>query len=158
MYIDKSRSWIPQRGTSQLSFVDDTGNSTSFLAKGVDTTVVNTTDCGDTYNYEYITNVLYLNAAHTDSIHFSLFNTANLEGRASANNAYSFSMFDIFGKAREGVQAKNIFNFTAGNKTYQQGILVFRNEYFAAELDSVFLANNAGIVAFKYYGRHYSLR
>jgi len=158
MYIDGSRSWLPQRGTLQLPFVDDAGNVINFIARGVDTTVVNTTDCSDTYNYEYITNALYLNAARTDSIYFSLLNRGVLEGTASSNNTYCFSMFDIFGKAREGVQAKNLFNCTAGNKTYKQGIMVFRNEYFAGELDSVILANNAGIVAFKYYGRHYSLQ
>jgi len=158
MYIDESRSWLPQRGTSQLPFVDNAGNITNFTARGRDTTVVNTTECGDTYNYEYITNVLYLNAARTDSIYFSLFNRGNLEGTASSNNTYCFSMFDIFGKAREGVQAKILFNCTAGNKTYKQGVMVFRNEYFAGELDSVILANNAGIVAFKYYGKHYSLQ
>jgi hypothetical protein len=158
MYIDESRSWLPQRGTSQLPFVDDAGNVINFIARGVDTTVVNTTDCGDTYNYEYIKNVLYLNTARTDSIYFSLFNRANLEGTASSNNIYCFSMFDIFGKAREGVQAKTLFLFTSGNKTYKDGILVFRNAYFAGELDSVILANKAGIVAFKYYGKHYSLQ
>jgi len=158
LYIDGSRSWLPQRGTSQLPFVDDAGNITNFIAQGIDTTVVNTTECGDTYNYEYIKNVIYLNATHTDSIYFSLFNRANLEGTASSNNTYCFSMFDIFGKAREGVQAKNLFLFTVGNRTYKQGILVFRNEYFAGQLDSVILANNAGVVAFKYYGKHYSLQ
>lgn len=158
MHIDRSRSWLPQRGRSQLPFLDDAGNITNFTARGVDTTVINTTECGDTYNYEYITNVLYLNAAHTDSIYFSLFNEANLEGRAISNNTYCFSMFDIFGKAREGVLAKNLFLFVAGKKIYKEGILVFRNEYFAGELDSVILANNTGIVAFKYYGKHYSLQ
>jgi len=158
MYIDESRSWLPRRGTSQVPFVEDAGNITNFIARGVDTTVVNTTDCSDTYNYEYIINALYLNTARTDSIYFSLFNKANLEGTASSNNTYCFSMFDIFGKSREGIQAKTLFHFTVGNKTYEQGILVFRNEYFTGELDSVILANNAGIVAFKYYGKHYSLQ
>ena len=158
MYIDDSRSWLPQRRTSQLPFVDNAGNITNFTARGLDTIVVNTTECGDTYNYEYIANVLYLNAARTDSIYFSLLNRGVLEGTASSNNTYCFSLFDIFGKAREGVQAKNLFNCTAGNKTYKQGIMVFRNEYFAGELDSVILANNAGIVAFKYFGKHYSLQ
>jgi hypothetical protein len=156
IYIDNSKSWLPLRGTSQLAFLDDAGNTHYFTARGLDTTVVNTTDCGTFYKYQYITNVLYLGNA--DSIYFLLFNKANLEARATNDNKYSFSMFAIFQKAQEGVEAKNLLLFNVGSRTYKQGIIIFRSQYAQGNIDSVILANNAGIVGFKYFDKRYMLK
>jgi hypothetical protein len=158
MHLDGSKSWLPQKGTTQLAFVDNTGNVTNFAIRALDTTVVNTSECGDTYNYQYITNTLYLNTARTDSIYFNLFNKANLEGRAVSNNTYIFSMWDVLGKAKEGVQAKTLFQFLIGSKTYREVIVVFRSSSAPDIVDSVMIANNNGIVGFKYYGKKYSLQ
>ena len=158
MYINSSKSWLPQRGGTQLAFLDNEGNVTNFFIRGRDTTVVNTTECGETYNYQYITATLYLNTAATDSIYFNLFNRSNLEARAASDGSYNYSMIDVFGKAKKGVQAKYLSAFVVGSKTYKEVIVVFRFNPFPDTVDSVMLANNVGIVGFKYYGRKYSLR
>lgn len=158
LYLDGSKSWVPLRGTTQLTYSDNTGTVTSFSVRGLDTTIVNTTECGDTYNYQYIENTLYLNTAKTDSIYFNLFNTANLQARAISNDTYSFSMWDVLGKAKEGSQAKKFSRFTIDNKTFKDVILIFRNDYAPDIIDSVMLANNIGIVGFKYNGKRYTLQ
>jgi len=158
MYLDNSKSWFPLRGTKQLAFVDDSGNVTNFAIRGLDTTVVNTTECGDTYNYQYITNTLYLNTTKTDSIYFNLFNKANLEGRGVSDNTYNFSMWDVLGKAKEGKQAKRLSRFRVGNKTYNDVIMIFHGDYSPDTIDSVMVANNVGIVGFKSHGIRYALQ
>ena len=156
IYVNGTKSWVPLRGTTPIAFVDDLGTVTNFPIRGLDTTVVNTTDCGDTYNYQYITNTLYLNAAKTDSIYFNLSNIANLLGRAISNDMFAFSMWDVLGKAKQGTQAKNFTRFTVNNKTFNDVILIFRNDYAPAAIDSVMIANNVCIVGFHYYGRRYA--
>ena len=157
LYLNHTKSWVPLRGTGQLAFVDYTGARTDFAVRGLDTTVVNTTECGDTYNYQYIINTLYLNTAKTDSIVFRLFNKSHLEARGMSNGSYQFAMWDLLGKAKEGRQAKSFDLFIAGTKRYKDVILIFRNDYSTNTLDSVLIANNTGIVAFKYYGKSYTL-
>jgi hypothetical protein len=156
IYVNGTKSWVALRGTTPLGFVDDLGTVTNFAIRGLDTIAVNTTDCGDTYNYQYIINTLYLNAAKTDSIYFNLFNIANLEGRAISNNSYAFSMWDVLGKAKEGKQAQKFSRYTVNNKLFSDVILIFRNDYGTDAIDSVMLANNFGIVSFKYNGRRYA--
>lgn len=156
IYVNGTKSWVPLRGTTPIAFIDDLGAVTNFSIHGLDTTVVNTTECGDTYKYQYLTNTLYLNAAKTDSIYFNLFNIANLEGRAISNNTFAFSMWDVLGKAKQGTQAKNLTRFTVNNKTFNDVILIFRSELSSAPIDSVMIANNMGIVSFHYFGRRYA--
>lgn len=158
MYLNSSKSWVPLRGTTPIAFVDNFGSVTDFASRGLDITAVNTTDCGDTYNYQYIINTLYLNTAKTDSIYFNLFNTANLEGRAISNNTFNFAMWDVLGKAKEGKQAKKFPRYTLNNKTFNDVILIFRNDYAPDTIDSVMLANRVGIVSFKYNGKRYTLQ
>lgn len=156
IYLNGTKSWVPLRGTTPIAFVDDLGAVTNFAIRGLDTTVVNTTECGDTYKYQYIINTLYLNTTKTDSIYFNLFNIANLEGRATSNNMFSFSMWDVLGKAKQGTQAKNFTRYTVNNKTFNDVILIFRNDLASASIDSVMIANNMGIISFNYLGRRYA--
>lgn len=139
-----------------MAFVDDQGSVTHFAIRGLDTTAVNTTDCGGTYNYQYIINTLYLNGAKTDSIYFNLFNRENLEGRAISSNEVAFAMWDVLGKAKEGKQAKSFPRYTINNRTFNDVILVFRNDYALSTIDSVVLSNHVGIVSFKYNSKRYT--
>ncbi|RDV11063.1 hypothetical protein DXT99_25425 [Pontibacter diazotrophicus] len=159
MYLDGSKSWVPLRGTGHLAFEDKLGNTTDFAFTGLDTTVINTTECGELYNYQYINNTLYLNQAKTDSIYFNLFNTNHLNGRAVSNNTFCFAMWAIHRKAEEGKEAKKMARYRVGSKTYDDVILIFNNKSFSPiTLDSVIIANNVGLVGFTYYGKRYHLK
>jgi len=158
-YLDGSKSWVPLRGTTQLAFEDNLGDVKKFTAIGLDTIPLNTNDCGDTYKYQYINNTLYLNEGRTDSIYFNLFNTNHLNGRAVSNNMFSYSMWDMHGKAKEGKEAQKMARYTVGSKTYNEVILFFNNNRYSPNtLDSVIIANNVGVVGFTYYGKRYHLK
>ena len=159
MYLDGTKSWVPLRGTGYLPFEDKVGNIRNFAFTGLDTTVTKTTDCGELYNYQYINNTLYLNQAKTDSIYFNLFNTSHLNGRAVSNNTFCFAMWAIHRKAKEGKEAKKLNRHKVGSRTYDDVILLFNNNRTSpVTLDSVMIANKAGIVGFTYYGMQYHLK
>ena len=156
--LDGTKSWFPLKGQTQLSFIDNTGTATNFKLHVVDTTETATNDCGDPYKYEYITTSLYLNQSMTDSIHFSLASNGWLCMRATSGNNFNISMCDVFGQTKEGIIAKRLSNHSAGNKTYQEVILLLHNPGYSDNIDSVIIANNTGIVGFKYVNKKYALQ
>ena len=81
-----------------------------------------------------------------------------MEGRAINNNTYTFAMWAVLGKAKEGKQAEEFLRYTVNNKIFNNVIMIFRNDYAPDLIDSVMLANHVGIVSFKYNGNRYTLQ
>jgi hypothetical protein len=156
--LDETKSWLPLKGRTQLSFIDNSGTSTSFKLKVVDTTELVINECGGTYGVEYITTTLFLNQNMKDSIHFSLASGGWLCASAASDNNINFSICNVFGKAKEGIDAKRLKNQRIGNRTYQEVILLIHGPISTNNIDSVFIANNAGVVGFNYVNKKYALQ
>jgi hypothetical protein len=159
LHLDATKSWFPLKGRTQLTFADETSNLTDFKLHVVDTTEVAVNqECGTSYKYDYITTTLYLNPSRSDSIFFSLASGGWLCMRAMTGNNRNIVMCNVFGQTKEGIIAKRFSNQTIGSKTYPETILLFQNQAYSANIDSIFIANNTGIVGFKYVNKRYALR
>ena len=150
VHLDATRSWLPQKGITQLTFVDKVGSLTNFKLQAVDTIeIAINQECGTSYRYDYITTSLYLNPTMSDSIYFSLSSGGWLCIRALSGTIY-INMCNVFGQTKEGVIAKKLSNQRIGDRTYQEVILLLHNPGLSDNIDSIFIANNVGIVGFKY--------
>ncbi len=158
MRLDDTKSWLPLKGRTQLSFLDNTGSVRTFNLRVVDTTETAFNECGNSYKYEYINATLYLNQSMTDSIHFSLGSGSWLCMRTMSNNSPNIAMCNVFGQTKQGVIAKRLSNYPVGTRTYQEVILLLHSPVYSDNIDSVFIANHVGIVGFKYSGNKYSLQ
>ena len=159
LYLDETRSWFPLKGQTQLTFLDDNGNAATFKLRVVDTTEIAIDPvCGTPVSFQYITTSLYLNPSMADSIYFSLSSGSWLCMQAMTGNIPNISMCNVFGQTKEGTAAKKISDYLVGTRTYHELILLLHNPTLANDIDSIFLANNVGIVGFKYLNNHYSLQ
>ena len=157
--IDGGRSWFPLKGRSQLTFLETSGISTDFKLKFTDTTAVAINQkCGSSYLYDYVTTTLYLNSTMTDSISFTLSSSSWLSVIGVSNSNLEISVGNILGETKEGKAAKNLNHYQVGSQTYDQTILIPRLISYPDGIDSIFIANNYGIVGFKYFGKNYSLK
>ena len=156
--LGSTRSWFPLKGKTQLTFVDSSNSPHLFKLKVVDTTETAINDCGDSYEYQYINTSLYLNADKTDSIYFTLGSGDWLCMQVYSSGAPNILMCNVFGQTKEGLIAKSLNNYTIGTHQYKDIVLTMHNEGYSDNIDSVFIANNAGIVGFKYAGKTYSLQ
>ena len=156
--LDSNRSWLKSKGNPLSTFKDQSGNLYNLIYKVVDTTeTASNNDCAETYKYEYKTNSLYLNSNKTDSIYFSLASGGWICMNAYSNGNTNIAMCDVIGQTKEAVIAKRLPNYIVGNKTYSDVILLLSNPGFVKNIDSVVLANNFGIVGFKYNGNKFNL-
>ncbi len=154
----EDRGWLPPKGISQLTFVDNSGSLTNFKLKVVDTTIVTISqECGNSFTYDYVTTSMYLNPTMSDSIYFIL-GTYGFCMRAFSGNDPNISICNIFGLSKEGAAAKRFSNQLIGNRTYQEVILLFHGPGLSDNIDSLFIANNVGIVGFKYANKTYALQ
>lgn len=155
--LGNSRSWLPLKGKTQLSFIDPSGNSVHFKLRVVDTLETLINDCNEPFSYEYINASLILNQTQTDSINFTLSAKDWMCAFAWSDSNISMSMCNVFGQAKEGVIARKLRNYTAGNNLYQEAIMLLGSAANSNKIDSVVIAKNAGIVAFSYAARKYVL-
>ena len=156
--LDNTRSWFPLKGKTSLPFFDNTGFLTNFNLRVIDTTEVAVNDCGNPYNYEYLKTTLYLNTTKTDSIHFNLSSSGWLCMNATSGNNPNIEMCNVFGQTQAGVIAKRLYNHAVGGRSYQEVILLLHNQGLLDNIDSVFIANNVGIVGFKYSTKKFTLQ
>jgi hypothetical protein len=156
--LDNTRSWFPLKGKTSLPFFDNTGFLTNFGLLVKDTSEVFFNDCGDSYNAEYLKTTLYLNSTKTDSIHFSLNSNGWLCMNATSGNNPDMGMCNVFGQTQTGIVAKRFYNFPVGVRSYQEVILLIHSPGLAGNIDSVFIANNIGIVGFNYSTKKFTLQ
>jgi len=155
--LDASRSWLPLKGKTQLTFLDNAGIISNFNLNVYDTVETNVKpDC--TIIYESINVFLFLNPPLSDVITLRLNPPNSLVVSGSSGNNPGFHMRDVFQKAREGSVAKRLSNYTIGGRTYGEVILMLNSVGNSNSIDSVFIANNVGIVGFKHMGKKYSLQ
>ena len=155
--IGRTRSWFPLKGKTQLSFRDNTASVTNFKLNVTDTTETSLNECGTPIKYEYIVTTLYLDQNSTDSIYFSLSSGGWLCMRARSNDSVNVSMCNVFGQTAEARVAKKLTNYTAGTKTYPEAILLLSDPLYNKNIDSIIIANQAGIVGFNYANKKYTL-
>jgi hypothetical protein len=157
--LGESRSWFPLKGKSSLTFLDSSGILTIFSIRVIDTTeIAMNPKCGTSYQYDFITTSLYLNLNKTDSISFTLSSSNWLCMTSYSNSNIDMSICNIFGETKEGIFAKNLSDYPIGNIVYHQAILILHEPGNSNSIDSIFIANNHGIVGFKYLGRQYTLK
>jgi hypothetical protein len=157
--LDVSRSWLPLKGKTFMTFSDAAGNLTNFNLQVYDS--VHTSidpDCGATTIVESIYCVLYLTTSNNPIIQASLNPPNSLLVSALNGTDPVLRVKDVFAKANAGIVAKRLTNHVIGNKTYQEVILIFQNPKTSNPIDSIFLANNNGIAGFSYLGKKYSLQ
>ncbi len=159
LHLDATRSWLPLKGKTELAFLDNTGTLTNFKLHVVDTTEITVNhECGTSYKYDYITTSIYLNSSLRDSIYFSLSSGGWLCMRATSGNNPNIAMCNVFGQTKEGIIAKRFSNQAVGSRNYKEVILLLHNPGYSDNIDSVFIANNVGIVGFKYTNKKYTLQ
>ncbi len=64
-----------------------------------------------------------------------------------------FVVLDILNFEEEDQAGLNV-----GNRTYHEVLLIKHNEGYSNSIDSLFLANDTGIVGFNYFGEKYILQ
>lgn len=159
LHLNSTKNWFPLKNQTRLDFLDGAGNMTTFSLKVIDTTETTINqNCGTTYSYDFINTTLYLNQAMTDSIFFTLGSAGWLCMQAYSNNNPNMTICNIFGEAKDGIIAKSLSHYSIGNKTYDDAILIFHNQGYSDSIDSVYIADHAGIVGFNYYGKNYTLK
>lgn len=156
--LDSTRSWFPLKGKIFLPFFDNTGVLTNFNLLVKDTSEVVFNECGESYNVESLKTSLYLNTTKTDSIHFSLNSNGWLCMNARSGNNPDIGMCNVFGQVKSGVVAKRFYNLTVGARSYKEVILLLQSPGLPGNIDSVFIANNVGIVGFNYSSKKFTLQ
>lgn len=156
--LDNTKSWLPLKGRTQLSFSDNTGNTRDFRIRVVDTIETALNDCSQPFQYEYLHATLYLNQSSTDSIHFSLSSGGWLCMLAISNNEPNIAMCNVFGQTKAAQVAKRLANFQVGSTIYPEAILLLSSPALTNNIDSVVIANNKGIVGFRYANNNYTLQ
>lgn len=158
LLLGSTKSWFPLKGKTGLTFLDNAGYAHIFDMKVTDTTEIRPDECGNSYQYQYINASLYLNADKTDSIYFNLTPSDYLCIQVISDSVYNVSLCDVFENANHRSTANRMSNRTIGNNAYKDVILIVHNSGFPDNIDSIFIADNAGIVGFKYQEMNYSLR
>jgi hypothetical protein len=156
--LDNTRSWFPLKGKTSLPFFDNAGVLANFNLLVKDTSEIIFNECGESYNAESIKTTLYLNATKTDSIHFSLNSNGWLCMYARSGNNPDIGMCNVFGQVKAGIVAKRFYNLTVGARSYQEVILLLQSPGLPGNIDSVFIANNVGIVGFNYSTKKFTLQ
>jgi hypothetical protein len=156
LMLDKSRSWLPLKGRTQLFFIDESGQPVTFSLRVIDTIENRSTRCSE-YKAEYIDATLYLNPTRSDSIYFHLEPPNFLLLKAYSGNLPTVDVGDVLNYKRQGLIEK-FTNYNLGNRTYNEVILTLPYPSNLRIIDSVYIANNYGIVGFKYLDKKYTLQ
>ena len=159
LVLDSTRTWLPLKGKTLLTFADNTGSMHQFRLRVTDTTETEMNTCGELFSYEYIRATLFLNPAATDSIYFNLSTPGWICMNAVSNNITYVSMCDVIGQTKESRLAKKFSNYTLGSRTYPEAILLLATPGSSNnQIDSIVIADNTGIVGFKYGASKYTLQ
>jgi hypothetical protein len=159
--LDKSRSWLPLKGKTILSFISENNQPADFDLHVIDTLqTYSNAECSSLYRVEYIQATLYLNARRIDSIFLQLASPSALHVRAVTDTSYNIGVsgFLIQSRKNDGAFKNRFYNFSIGSRKYDEVLLIKHGEGYNDAIDSLFLANNVGIVGFKYLGKKYSLQ
>ena len=156
--LDDSRSWLNVKGTTQLAFVDNTNSISNFKLKVIDTIETAANNCGDLFQFENLNTTLYLNPTMSDSIHFILGSGSWLCMRAVSDGKYNINICNVLSKSPTSTVVSKISNYTVGSRMYRQVVLVTDNHGTAGKIDSVMIANNAGLIGFNYENKRYFLQ
>jgi hypothetical protein len=153
-----TRAWLPLKGQSKLTFKDDTGAEKDFQISVVDTLeAYMNNECATTYKSERVDLSLYLNVSKTDSIAVLLGPPSSICLVAEANKESYMSTCRFFNT--ESSTAMMAFsNYKVGNRTYADVRLFQANEGNDKAIDSIVLAKDHGIVAFKYNNQNFTLK
>lgn len=76
---------------------------------------------------------------------------------AASNGEIIIYTGNVLGSDKDRTSIKRLKNYSVGNRVYREAVLMFRNPTASDKIDSVVIANNAGIVGFKYDGMTYTL-
>jgi hypothetical protein len=160
MRLDESRSWLPLKGKTELTFLNRNAQSKSFALHVIDTLQIFTdSTCNMQHKVEYIQVSLYLNSQRTDSIFIQLSPPSSLFVRAFTDTSFNMGIggFLTGYGGSHGNFKDRLYNYNNGNKIYQEALLIKHAEGSSDSIDSLLLARNAGIIGFNYLGEKYIL-
>ncbi|MDN3657065.1 hypothetical protein QWZ08_15555 [Ferruginibacter paludis] len=161
LYLDNSRSWLPLKGKTQLTFLDETGQPKNFQTRVIDTAQTYLdSGCNLFHTVEYIQVVLYLNSSRTDSIFIQLATPSSLSIRAYTDTSFNMGIggdLTGYGGSHGNFQTR-LYNFNNGNKKYAEVLLIKHAEGYSNSIDSLLLANGTGIIGFNYFNKKYILQ
>lgn len=160
-HLDDSRSWLPLKGKTQLTFLNETHQPQNFQVHVIDTLQAYTDSvCGLMHKVEYIQVSLYLNTQKTDSMFIQLAPPSSLSIRAFTDTSFNMGIggFLTGYAGSHGNFQDRLYNFNNGHKTYNEVLLIKHAEGSSDSLDSLLLANGAGIIGFNYFNKKYILQ
>jgi hypothetical protein len=161
LHLDDSRSWLPLKGKTQLTFLNATSQPQNFQVHVIDTLQSYADSvCNLLHKVEYIQVSLYLNTQKTDSIFIQLAPPSSLSIRAFTGTSFNIGIggFLTGYAGSHGNFQDRLHNFNNGNKTYGEVLLIKHAEGSSDSIDSLFLANGAGIIGFNYFNKKYILQ
>lgn len=159
--LDYSRSWLPLKGKTQLTFLNEVGQPQNFQVHVIDTLQSYADSvCNLIHKVEYIQVSLYLNMQKTDSIFIQLASPSSLSIRAFTDTSFNIGIggFLTGYAGSHGNFQDRLRNFNNGNKTYGEVLLIKHAEGYSDSIDSLFLANGTGIIGFNYLNKKYILQ
>jgi hypothetical protein len=161
MRLDGSRSWLPLKGKTQLTFLNRNAESKTFALHVIDTLQAFTDSmCNLMHKVEYIQVSLYLNTSRTDSIFIQLAPPSSLSIRAFTDTSFNMGIggFLTGYAGSHGNFKDRLYNYNNGNKIYPEVLLIKHADGYSDSIDSLFLGKNAGIIGFNYLGEKYILK
>ena len=151
-----TRVWLPLKGQTQMTFIDELGSVLNFQIKVIDTLqTYNNNECSSQFRSESIVLTLYLNSTQTDSIWVQLGPPMSVSLHASSTDTLYMSSGRFFNSPPSNVVIP-LSNYKVGGKLYNEVILFKANEGNNKSTDSIVLAKDFGVVAFKYKSRNYT--
>lgn len=154
-----SRNWLPLKGKTQLTFVDQFGTITNYTIHVVDTLqpYIKQPECSGNYSYEYINVDLYLNTTKTDSIHCAMISGSRLSLSAYSDKKPSMTYGNLLSQPGSTSLKTRFSTFSLGSRTYSD-VLLATSMFANGGIDSVYLAYNYGLIGFTYHNQKYVLK
>jgi hypothetical protein len=153
-----TRPWLPLKGRTQLNFIDRNGTETNFKVRVIDTIqTYDNMECSSKYRVERIELSIYLNTAQTDSIWAQLGAPRDVCLHANSGDTLYMSTCRFINAPAIDV-VKPFTNYQVGGRVYADVRLFLANEGNNKSTDSIVLARDFGVVAFKYKGNNYLLK
>lgn len=147
--IESGREWLPPVGTTQVTYVSSAGASLTTGVRVAEATEEHPNECGGTFQRESKTAAYYLDAGRTDSVQLRLGPPAQL-GFIAKGGSTVLELYDLLN------QGQRLSNFVVGTHSYASLVRVALNQN-GAGIDSIYVAQNEGLVGFKYGGTQYAL-
>jgi hypothetical protein len=152
-----ARKWIPLKGKTSLEFYNE-NNSSKFSLQVIDTVEeARNLDCPDSYQVESIQATLLLNAADSTRIWMQAIPKESISLNARSSTEYYISAGNIT-YTKDRPLLTYYYSYKFPNRNYKDVVLVIASAPVHKGVDSIYMGNGYGIIAFKFNNIHYYLK